>query len=265
MKLTKSCAKFLRKHGGTILAIAASVGVGLTAYETGKATVKATTLVNMNKAEPMTKKEVVQDCWKFYIPAAVVGVGTVACILGSNALNKKQLAKMTAAYLAVGKTYEEYRKQVAEQLGREQEEALHKAALEKKEPEYDRNGEPVRLFYDPISERYFHATMTRASDAAYYFNRKLAEDGFVSVNDYYGYLGADELGFEAKWDELGWCIDQLIYDWDLYWMDFDYSKETTDDGLECYCYTPMLEPIGYYLNYEEEKYREEQKERIRIS
>lgn len=93
MKLTKTCAKFLRKHGGTILAIGASIGVGLTMWETGKATVKATTLVTMNRDEPMTKKEIVKDCWKFYIPAAVVGAGTMACILGSNALNKKQLAR----------------------------------------------------------------------------------------------------------------------------------------------------------------------------
>lgn len=57
MKLTKTCAKFLRKHGGTILAIGASIGVGLTMWETGKATVKATTLVTMNKDEPMTKKK----------------------------------------------------------------------------------------------------------------------------------------------------------------------------------------------------------------
>ena len=38
MKLTKTCARFLRKHGGTILAVAAAVGVVATAgdYE-GKA------------------------------------------------------------------------------------------------------------------------------------------------------------------------------------------------------------------------------------
>lgn len=124
MKLTKTCAKFLRKHGGTILAIGASIGVGLTMWETGKATVKATTFVTMNKDEPMAKKEIVKDCWKFYIPAAVVGAGTVACILGSNALNKKQLASMTAAYMALGKTYQEYRREVAERIGAEEEKKL---------------------------------------------------------------------------------------------------------------------------------------------
>ena len=34
MKLTKTCTRFLRKHGGTILAVAASVGVVATAIET---------------------------------------------------------------------------------------------------------------------------------------------------------------------------------------------------------------------------------------
>lgn len=45
MKLTKTCARFLRKHGGTLLAIGASVGVVLTAIETGKATINAAFLV----------------------------------------------------------------------------------------------------------------------------------------------------------------------------------------------------------------------------
>ena len=49
MKLTKTCARFLRKHGGTLLAIGASVGVVLTAIETGKATIKAEKLVELNK------------------------------------------------------------------------------------------------------------------------------------------------------------------------------------------------------------------------
>ena len=139
MKLTKTCAKFLRKHGGTILAIGASIGVGLTMWETGKATVKATTFVTMNKDEPMAKKEIVKDCWKFYIPAAVVGAGTVACILGSNALNKKQLASMTAAYMALGKTYQEYRREVAERIGAEEEKKLRMEVAEKTK------GEDVRL------------------------------------------------------------------------------------------------------------------------
>lgn len=85
MKLTKTCAKFLRKHGGTILAVAASVGVVATAIETGRATTKAQHILEVDKEltkfnedefgvteGPPTKKQIVLMCWKAYVPAAIL-------------------------------------------------------------------------------------------------------------------------------------------------------------------------------------------------
>ena len=61
MNLMKSASRFLKKNGGTILAIGASVGVVLTAIETGKASIKAEKLIEMNSAKPAyTMKEKVQ-------------------------------------------------------------------------------------------------------------------------------------------------------------------------------------------------------------
>ena len=118
MNFMKSASRFLKKNGGTILAIGASVGVVLMAIETGKASIKAEKLIEMNSAEPAyTTKEKVHDCWKFYLPAAALGAGTIACILGSNALNKKQIASLTAGYMALGKAYQEYRQKVIENFG----------------------------------------------------------------------------------------------------------------------------------------------------
>lgn len=248
MKLTKTCAKFMRKHGGTILAIGASIGVGLTMWETGKATVKATTLVTMNKDEPMTKKEIVKDCWKFYVPAAVVGVGTIACILGSNSLNKKTQAELMAAYVAVQQTYSTYRKKVAEQVG---EEVEHDICKDVNEEIHKEDGDAVRLFYEPNAKRYFHATMAQVIEAAYNFNRTLTIEGGVSLNDWYNFLGTDELTITPEGDMKGWCIDQLVEDWDYYWMEFEYDKQTTDDGLECYYYTPFLDPVDNWMAYHE--------------
>ena len=59
MKLNGKIFGYLKSHGATLLSIAAAVGVVLTAVETAKATTKAQSLIDMNKAEPMTKKEVV--------------------------------------------------------------------------------------------------------------------------------------------------------------------------------------------------------------
>ena len=136
MKLTKTCARFLRKHGGTLLVIGASVGVVLTAIETGKATIKAEKLVELNKDVPeYGMKEKVKDCWQFYIPAAVLGAGTIGCIIGSNMLSRKEIASLSAAYVALGKSYQEYRRQVAERIGVEEEEKLRMEAAKETKAE----------------------------------------------------------------------------------------------------------------------------------
>lgn len=266
MKLTKICARFLRKHGGTILAVVASVGVVATAIETGRASTKAQKIIEKNAIaidcenygkSCYTTKQKVLDCWKVYVPAAILGGGTIACILGSNALNKKQIASLTAAYMALGKTYQEYRRQVAERIGAEEEKKLRMEVAEKTKGEdiqRDKDGDVIRLFYEPASKRYFHATMSRVIEASYYFNRELATNGCISVNEWCNYLCADELTVTPEGDEMGWCLDQLIYDLDAYWMDFEYDKQITDDGLECYYLAPALDPVKNYLNYEEDTY-----------
>lgn len=240
MKLSKTIMPFLKKHGATMLSIAASVGVVVTAVETAKATTKAQTLIAMNKEENPTKEEIVKDCWRFYVPAAVVGAGTIACILSSNLMNKKSQKELMAAYVAVQQTYSAYRKKVAEEVGKEREREIHKAVLEENRNE---DGELIRLFYDPNLEKYYHATMAQVVEATYEFNRRLATDGIVTLNQWITMLNADELEIVPDGDNIWWGIDQLVNDWDYYWMDFEYCKQTTDDGLECYYCEPFLEPL----------------------
>lgn len=249
MKLTKSFAKVVRKHGGTILAVAASVGVVLMAVETGKATVKAEKLIEMNKDIPdYGTKEKVMDCYKFYIPAAVLGAGTIACILGSNALNRKQVASLTAAYMALGKTYQEYRRQVTERVGSETEKDIWRDAHADDEDFVKMKSEEKLLCYEPISKRYFHATEVELTDAFYNANRYFALNGELSMNDFTSYL--PELDFTPEGDELGWCAEYLANEWEYYWIDFDYYKQTTDDGLEVYYVEAFQEPIKEFLDYD---------------
>ncbi len=249
MKLMKSASRFLKKNGGTILAIGASVGVVLTAIETGKATIKAEKLLELNAAEPdYTTKEKVKDCWKFYLPATALGVGTIACILGSNALNKKQIASLTAAYMALGKTYQEYRQKVVENIGVEKEAEIREQIKEDKSAESTENGaEEKILCYEPFSNRYFHATMTDLYDAFYHLNREFAVEGYTSLNDLFNYLGLD---FIPEKDNLGWCCDYLANEWEYYWIDFCCVQTKTDDGLEVYEVTAYEPPIHDYLDYD---------------
>ena len=250
MTLTKTCAKFLRKHGGTLLAIGASVGVVLTAIETGKATIKAEKLVELNKDVPeYGMKEKVKDCWQFYIPAAVLGAGTIGCIIGSNMLSRKEIASLSAAYVALGKSYQQYRRQVAERIGTEAEaDILENSKVEEKPAEEDKK----LLCYEPFSNRYFHATEAELYDAFYQVNRDFNLNGEVSINNLYSYLGLDYL---PEKDDMGWCSDYMINEWEYFWIDFVANKQTTDDGLEVYQVYAFQPPIPDYLDYEPDKER----------
>lgn len=249
MKLTKTCARFLRKHGGTLLAIGASVGVVLTAIETGKATIKAEKLVELNKDVPeYGMKEKVKDCWQFYIPAAVLGAGTIGCIIGSNMLSRKEIASLSAAYMALGKSYQEYRRQVAERIGSEAEADI----LEKSKVEESAEEDKQLLCYEPFSNRYFHATEAELYDAFYQTNRDFSLNGEVSINNLYSYLGLDYL---PEKDDVGWCSDYMINEWEYFWIDFVANKQTTDDGLEVYQVYAFQPPIPDYLDYEPDEER----------
>ena len=246
MNLMKSASRFLKKNGGTILAIGASVGVVLTAIETGKATIKAEKLLELNAAEPeYTTKEKVKDCWKFYLPATALGVGTIACILGSNALNKKQIASLTAGYMALGKAYQEYRRQVIGQVGHEAEADILEKVKAKESPA--ERPDNKLLCYDPAGKRYFHATEVELLTAFYEANRSFASNGYLALNDFYGYLN---LEFIPELDGMGWSLDYFNEMWENYWIDFSYTKQTTDDGLEVYYVEAFEDPIQDYMNFD---------------
>lgn len=261
MKLTKTCARFLRKHSGTILAVAASVGVVATAIETGRATTKAKHLLEVDEAlrkhnedeqgvveEPPTKKQIALMCWKAYVPAVILGGGTIACILGSNALNKKQIASLTAAYMALGKTYQTYRQKVIENIGLEKEAEIQEQISEEKLPEVrDKMTEEKLLCYEPISKRYFHATEAELLTAFYEANRDFNANGYIALNDVYGYLNLD---FIPELHGRGWSIDYMSEIWNSGWIDFSYAKQQTDDGLEVYYVTAFEEPIEDYLDFD---------------
>lgn len=261
MKLTKTCTRFLRKHGGTILAVAASVGVVATAIETGRATTKAKHLLEVDEAlrkynedeqgiveEPPTKKQIVLMCWKAYVPAAILGGGTIACILGSNALNKKQIASLTAAYMALGKTYQTYRQKVIENIGLEKEAEIQEQISEEKLPEVrDKMAEEKLLCYEPVSKRYFHATKAELLAAFYDANKDFTENGYIALNDFFGYLGLD---FVPELDNQGWSADYLGAMWENYWIDFNFAKQKTDDGLEVYYVDSFQPPVENYIDYD---------------
>lgn len=150
----KSKANF-KHHAPTILTCLGAVGVVATAVLAVKATPKALQVLEAakdEKGEDLTMLEKINVAGPLYFPAALTGVATLACIFGSNALNRKQQAALMSAYTMLDSTYKSYQRKVRELYGEEADTKV-KEALEQ-----DELVEPEKvLFYDMHLGEYFES------------------------------------------------------------------------------------------------------------
>lgn len=104
--------------------------------------------------------------------------------------------------------------------------------------EFEDANEEQRLFYDSFSKRYFQATISQVLQAEYHINRNMVLGAFVTLNDFYDFLGISHV---EGGDVIGWLLSDSMY-----WIDFDNSKAMVDDGLNgeipCYVVDAMLGP-----------------------
>ncbi len=240
----------------TVLSVVSIAGLAATTIMAVRATPKAVQLIEERKTakgENLNVKETVKAAWKCYIPAAAIGVGTVICIIGANALNQKAQASLASAYALVSNAYGKYKNKVVELYGKEtHDKIISSIAAEKSNAMPITAGSFIRgscldfdekedelLFYDTFSRRYFTSTISKVLQAEYHINRNYVLAGGVEINQFYDFLGISRI---EGGDEVGWCgCDQ-----DISWIDFDHKKTTTDDGLEVYIIDMIFEPFELY-------------------
>lgn len=256
---TKGLVGFMKRNSATILTCIGAAGVAATAVLSATQTPKALRLIEeakKEKGEELTKAEVVKAAAPAYIPAVVVGGATVACILGSNVLNKRTQASLASAYALVSSTYTEYKDKVKELCGEEtHEKVMSSIAAEKTKDtnimaysccgaysmDFKDADEEIRLFYDSFGNRYFESTISKVLQAECLLNRNFMLEGVQDLNDFYDFLGLEptDIGKSVGWS----CCD------DYYWIDFSHYKTELEDGLECYVIDMISEPTAEALEF----------------
>jgi hypothetical protein len=249
--LLRQSKLFLKRNSSTILTCIGGVGVVATAVMVAKETPKALALLEKakeEKGEELTKLETVKVAAPAYIPAAVTGAATIACIFGANVLSKRQQASLVSAYALLDSSYKDYRGKVIELYGEDAHDAVKEEIAKDKyeESEVSLEDENKQLFYDDFSRRYFEATMEKVVHAEYSLNRRLALSNFCCLNEFYDLL---EIEAVAGGDDLGWYGDDLTEHYSYQWIEFEHKKVVMDDGLECYIVTMITEPYADYMDY----------------
>lgn len=187
-------------------------------------------------------------------PICAAAAGTVACIIGIQALNQKQQASLVAMYGVTAKTLKKYDGKIKELFGEDAPTKV-KTAIAQDDAEAQKPQPPAGdrcLFYDMISGRYFTSTMLEVRDAEYHFNRNfILREGRACLNELYDFLGLDRI---EGGDIAGWDISEAGDFYGYEWIDFDHELVhiVGDSGeeLECYILTCPFPPC--YLDRPEE-------------
>lgn len=217
-KITRNVQQSLAKHSPEILIGLGIAGMLTTTVLAVKATPKALQLMEDRKEELEVEKlppvEIVKATWKCYIPAAISGAVSIACIVGSNSVNAKRNAALAAAYKLSETALVEYQEGVIKTIGEKKEKTVRDAIAEKHIQENPINkteifvtGKGQTLCLDPLSHRYFYSSKDKIDRVVNKLNYEIATSPFdtdgVTLNDFY-----DELGLPGTMtgDSIGWCL-----------------------------------------------------------
>ncbi len=240
------CNRHLKRHAPVILTGMAAVGVVAAGVLSGKASIKASRLLEAEKAEKeadLTVLETFRIVLPTYASTVAVGMATLGCLVGVGVLNHRNQTSIAAAYGILDANFKSYRKAAKEVFGEDADKKiiaevakstyLHGGGVFSSgiiyEAELDTDSEET-LFYEEYTGRYFQSTVPAVMNAQYHLNRNLALKGEVSINEFFTFLGLENT---PNGDDIGWNQCQMC-EQSFNWIDFDNRQTRLEGGLECY-------------------------------
>lgn len=215
-KLLKRLGDAAYRQAPEILLGLGIVGLVSTVVIAVRATPKAMELMEEAKKEKGVEEldafDKAKATWKCYMPAAVTGLSSIACLLLSNSTKSSRYAALSAACSLSETAFKEYREKNAEIIGEKKEQAVRDAVnadLIAKHPMGPQNvivtNRGNTLCYDPWSDRYFYHDVERLKRAALKISQWMLDDIYATLNDYYREIGLRETKIG---DEIGWNVNR---------------------------------------------------------
>lgn len=180
----------------------------------------------------LTKTETIKAAWKPYIPAAVTGVCSVACIIGANSVHLRRNAALATAYQLSTTAFNEYKEKVVETIGEKKEKVVRQNIAKDKvennpvsKTEVFVTGNGSSLFFDPLSGRYFESDMNKLEKAVNNLNWLMnnGNEPYISLTQLYDELNLSHTGVS---DNIGWKVEDGN-------IELAVSAQVADDGRPC--------------------------------
>lgn len=238
-KFIKNAQFLLSKHSPEILTGLGIAGMVTTTILSVKATPKAMKIceverlnrVNEYEEEP-TKLEYVKACWKCYIPAAVTGTVSIACLIGASSVNVRRNTALATAYKLSETALTEYREKVVETIGEKKEKTIKEAIAKdkiEKDPVTQQNiivtDKGDTLCYDELFGRYFKSDIDKLKKIENDLSFRMRNEDYISLNEFYYEVGLDSV---KAGDLIGWNINRCPKG-----IELDFSSQLASDGTPC--------------------------------
>ena len=254
--------RFCKVHANGILTVVSIVGLGTSMYFAAKGALEAEKRIRAEeeaRGVELTKKEKFMEAAPEYIPSIISASITIASIIVNHRINQAQKIALCGAYAMVGSSYEKYKKTVKDVCGEEKAKEVDVAMAEDIyinqyggvfgfQDDLQDIGHSVAdecIFFDPISELYFHKTPEDVRLAEYHLNRNLALRGDVSLWEFYQFLGIENYVCDSRkhtrdtLQSLGWDCGFLLEEYETSWIDFDHELVEMSDDRDM--------PSGFYI------------------
>lgn len=236
--LMKTAKEFTVKHSPEILTGIGVAGMITTTILAVKATPKALELINEEEAETPTEK--VKACWKVYIPAAVTGITSIACVIGSSSIHAKRNAALATAYSISQTALTEYKEKVVETIGEKKEKVVRqKVAQSKVDKQPVSNSEVIitekgnTRFFEPLSGRYFDSDIETVRRIVNELNKRMiGGEQYISLSEFYNEIGLKPTNIS---DRIGWRVDVDI-------IEIDFPAVKDENGKPCLSLDYLIEP-----------------------
>jgi len=232
--IAKGVRTAMIKHSPEILTGIGIAGMITTTVMAVRATPKAIKLIEEEKdrqnKESLKPLDVIKTTWKCYIPAAITGGLSIACLIGASSVNARRNAALATAYTLSESALKEYQEKVIETIGEKKERAIRDAiAKDRIEQDPVTSKEVIitergnTLCYDTCSGRYFKSDIDKLKKAENELNRRMRDEMYISLNEFYYEIGLNPISIG---DDLGWHIDRG-------YIELSFSSQLADEGTPC--------------------------------
>ena len=180
---------------------------------------------------------------RHYWPTALVVATSAGCLIFANRINLKRNAALLAAYQLSMTNLKDLREKITQTDGEKKLQSLEDGIAKDKIDANPPSNAPVILassggdflIYDGPSGRYFKGDIERVRRAVHEINKRLYNENFVTLNDFYDELGLENIDVGNK---LGWHLKTTD---DL--LEMKYTSQVSENSEPCLVLQYDVEPL----------------------